>query len=755
MKTIEVFPNSVSVSEDGNSNRTVIPKRAFRWEPHGNGFRVFDKESNSSVNLELGDFEGPTGLITTEQSGINLLDTLVGGFKLGGTSDLDPTAVSSIIDERLDNDIARKSEIPTGQINESLVFSELNESEPDNVSNNKAILRDQNNKLKLKDIVNIFDDVNFTKRPPEENAVGFAGSSNQVEYTEDLIFNGVSGRVLEVTTTATGNVYRAALRVKKTENPEAFESPMFTVAFLFKPSVGGEYRFVSNNGSTDIRYTFQSGEVKLMQFTFNIGTNSEVLVPIRRNDGNGQIGNKVWVSPYVVYKGAKRELLDFSSLSPVDVRDLYLKSEYPKQFSGVENMYKDHMLLQPIENDWVSDNGSTLSYSTNVFDGQEKHINISTTDTNNQFKFRFNFRARQGYVVKTGEVLNCAFEFISSTNSRWRIDYLGGQNFIDFVANEKKLVEIQSEAFTNDTNDTDNIFVSFVQITGGSQIVDITNFLFYKGGKLLYNLTPTNNRFKNWSKTKYTGKKVVFVGDSMSTNRIWTQELVDRTGMYYSLIENSAGLNSFKPTARGGTTVLPIQIGANIGNNSIYERSQDVFNYEPDIIFVWGGINDKGLLVNQETGWSENGGVIPIGEATDTPLKSLQPISETDHNNQNYPVGLTFAATYMGLLENLIDNNPQSRFVILGMYPHWARNQTTLEPSILDFDRLEFLNKMNSVLSDISKKYSTKFIELFNNSGFSSYQYASEVFLSVDGTHLVSTGEYRLVDVISENLGLN
>ena len=171
MKTIEVFPNSVSVSEDGNRNKTVIPKRAFRWEPHGNGFRVFDKESNSSVNLELGDFEGPTGVITTEQSGIDLLDTLVGGFKLGGDGvPLTKTAVESLgfVDQTQTEQIAATAAAnavltPEKQqevVDSILVSDELSNSIENNVlevSKLKADLVEGKNKFNKNDIDVVLD----------------------------------------------------------------------------------------------------------------------------------------------------------------------------------------------------------------------------------------------------------------------------------------------------------------------------------------------------------------------------------------------------------------------------------------------------------------------------------------------------------------------------------------------------------------------------------------------------------------------
>jgi hypothetical protein len=597
---------------------------------------------------------------------------------------------------------------------------------------------------------NLFTDYDLTRRPYSSYLLSYAGSTSTLSYATSLQFQGIFGNIFAITSDSTAAGYRGFMKITKVLFPSAFLSTRLTVGFFFKAETAGQYRFIAALGAPDVYITLAAGQVTYIQRTFDINTTTTTTVDyaiVRRNTADDVIGSNCYISAPVVYAGEARSLRDYSSLYPDNIRDLYLASTYPKQFTSAENLFKDHLLMQPVADHFVSADSAIVVYDdTVIFPNIPRTIKTTWANTTLVEKNRIYFRYSDGLsAVKAEQKVNIAVLMMCSVDCSFRMDYQSTQYTLEFEANVPQLVELQGVPYAVDTTLVDYLTFPLHLRTAIAGSMWMSPPHFYVGEKQTYTLHQ-RNKWTQWGRTKYQEKKVAFLGDSMSVNTIWQPWLQSRYGWYHNNTETTAGTDGHKPTAVGGSMVIPVQINANIGNNSIYERARDLHYYSPEIIFIFGGLNDKGFFTPSS--------IIPIGNATETPLKTLDPISSADYTALNFPAGLSFAATYRGMVENIIDDNPSAKMYLMTLYPCQARSSETGLPLNIEAGHLAAIEAMNTVIRDIGKIYGIRVIDLFYDAGLSVYQFKDNLFVSSDGTHLLDAGQVRMAVCIAETLGL-
>lgn len=200
--------------------------------------------------------------------------------------------------------------------------------------------------------------------------------------------------------------------------------------------------------------------------------------------------------------------------------------------------------------------------------------------------------------------------------------------------------------------------------------------------------------------TFFKGKKVVTIGNSITASCGWQPFLVQSLGVIWSRAETCSGVNNYAPMAIGGTIVRPTS------KNSIFYRSFDANQYNPDIIIVYGAQND-----NEINMW---------GNITDTPYTE-RCVNDT----------VTLASAYMGMIACLKRDNPNAKIYLLtlmrvkavvGMNPVKQYAERYKSPrfetfqDILNWEKTARYPKVELVRA-IGKKYNLPVIDLYEQTG--------------------------------------
>lgn len=303
---------------------------------------------------------------------------------------------------------------------------------------------------------------------------------------------------------------------------------------------------------------------------------------------------------------------------------------------------------------------------------------------------------------------------------------------------------------------------------------------------------------------KWKGKKLVTIGDSITYQKRWQERLCDLTGMIWdedetrlgvgnveidgttyedlgNFVRSDAGItdtgntfvNSYGATvsiytdgskfyrkamrmAEGGETVMPM------AQQSIYSRCGDSKYYEPDVIIVHAGANDRGYC-----NWLPT--ILPNQELTDiTGLANFE--SDDPNSTTNYEIYTTearlndigdyvaegdtqgtrkydsnFRACYRGMMKKIVDANPEA--IIICIQPHQTILYTDTTPNRVN----EFVtDELNRVIADVADEFGCQLINMKKLFGW----YNASQWFTSDGVwiHPNTAGGLKMADYIASNL---
>ncbi|WP_375260225.1 SGNH/GDSL hydrolase family protein, partial [Citreimonas sp.] len=454
---------------------------------------------------------------------------------------------------------------------------------------------------------NLFDDLDFAKRGMSEYLIEYAGSTPTRSLDTGKVFEGVFGPSLCLTGVATTSTWMGAVRVTKYAIPAAFEAGDTVFAFFAKSSKAASFNIHG------VSYSFAAGETKLIQIQKTITTATNYAFEIRQNPGTFAEGDKLWISPLIIYRGAVRTLRDMRGITPDEVRDKFMASAYKKQVGRPKNMFNDPLLVRRSEGDNgytnVNANGSAVSVydDTSVFPNIRRSVKTTVSDVSTGYeKARVYFHTFNGYVVKAGETMQIAFQIKCDVDMSLRIDIGATQHNLKFKAGEIRLMEFEAPH----ASDSGTSAYSVPFSTNDLGTFWVSPFIYYISKTRAPWLLNTVNHWEIQGDTRYNNKRVGFLGDSMSVNKPWQPPLINK----YGFIDVGLRLDGYRDIALGGSTLLPIENQGTSGAGalqSIYKRAEDVKHYAPDYLFIFGGINDKGTIQPYP------GGKIPIGTVDD------------------------------------------------------------------------------------------------------------------------------------------
>lgn len=187
----------------------------------------------------------------------------------------------------------------------------------------------------------------------------------------------------------------------------------------------------------------------------------------------------------------------------------------------------------------------------------------------------------------------------------------------------------------------------------------------------------------------YRGQKMVTLGDSITQMTEWQQTLANYLGVTWSSQETIAGVGGNPRMGIGGSRIVPLIQSGQTGKNateSIYYRADYVHEYHPDLILLMGGQND---------GFSAPYNIL------DAPYTGPEVTTSPP----------SFAASYKGTIEKLINNNPRAKIVCLS-------NMYTNTVALNSATRAQYEDKFTA-MRDMAGLYGLQFIDLLHNTGIS------------------------------------
>lgn len=311
------------------------------------------------------------------------------------------------------------------------------------------------------------------------------------------------------------------------------------------------------------------------------------------------------------------------------------------------------------------------------------------------------------------------------------------------------------------------------------------------GTEYLYWDTPLTVRYpflQDRYAYKYKGKKLVTLGDSITYQKSWQPRLVELTGMVWSEDETRGGVGYVEidpdtnadlgnyvavdaaivdsgttfvdnygatiaiyekgalryrrafSAAEGGDTVMP-RPGV---TRSIYSRCGDIQYYQPDVIIIHGGANDRAQCISLPT-------VKPNGRLSDitgiTNLESDDPdlisnfeihTAEANYTNVgNYTAegdttgrikySGTFRAAYRGMVKKVIDGNPAA-IIFLIQPPRTFLYPETYQNKVSEYEA----DAMNRVIADVGDEFGCQVIDTSKIFG----TYNASQWFTADGQYI-------------------
>ena len=234
-------------------------------------------------------------------------------------------------------------------------------------------------------------------------------------------------------------------------------------------------------------------------------------------------------------------------------------------------------------------------------------------------------------------------------------------------------------------------------------------------------LATSIKQLSKQARSLYYGKKASFLGNSITYQRTWIPDLCNVLGLNFNSDEITAGLNGYSPTAVGGSTIVPF----GSSGNSIHTRAKDLVNYSPDVVFIFGGQNDRPAL----TGSAVNGETSTLGTLSDTPYTGVETSVLADVPS--------FYASLKGIIEGIISDLPNAQIILITP----MQNGETASSTAL-YDRQ--LAKVNAVI-EIGQFYGILVVDLFSKSAINHLNYTTYY---KDGIHPNYKGGARITQTI-------
>ncbi len=276
----------------------------------------------------------------------------------------------------------------------------------------------------------------------------------------------------------------------------------------------------------------------------------------------------------------------------------------------------------------------------------------------------------------------------------------------------------------------------------------------------------------------YAGRKLVTIGDSFTTNSgnrgtMWQEMLSSWLGARWSYDETYEGVNGFKPMGVGGSWVMPNDIDA------MSLRCADVKRYNPNVIIVYGGQNDKidkyplgsiddepfipsqiidytgrsdinslhdaiNYMLNNDVKVTDNT-IVHVNASWGKQLYCLKPDSKWDMPESWYhPLdSITFYSAYKGMIEQLCTQNPYATIYCLTLM---QCDESRYDQSLGEWDTLDAQRRTKcQAIREIAAYYGVELIDLWNKSGVTPYNAAS---LYYDWLHPNQYGYRRMAECI-------
>lgn len=279
----------------------------------------------------------------------------------------------------------------------------------------------------------------------------------------------------------------------------------------------------------------------------------------------------------------------------------------------------------------------------------------------------------------------------------------------------------------------------------------------------VYVNNPNRIAYKAYFSQKMGGKKLVTIGDSLTAQCGWQFKLSRASGMVWSFpecyfglgyvnlndgtytLENKSSDPNYRrayPSAVGGTGIKPTVA------DSIFMRSFDVKYYQPDIIFIYAGENDR---VNT---W------VTPGNTGTTPDEIVA--NEIPYKTNAIDDSICAIAAYKGMIENLMENCPGAIIYIVSSMRVYCEIGKEVG-GVIRFQDLEDVKNWENTarfprveyMRAIAKYYNLPLIDLWSKSGINDYnasQWYGATAYDATQVHPAKNGYLRMADVMLQCL---
>jgi len=234
---------------------------------------------------------------------------------------------------------------------------------------------------------------------------------------------------------------------------------------------------------------------------------------------------------------------------------------------------------------------------------------------------------------------------------------------------------------------------------------------------LIYPLQTREQDNDHSYQNRLKSRKMLTIGDSLTASCEWQGYLTNWFGLVWSQEETQIGLDGHAPMAIGGTRVKPAE------EKSIFMRSFDAHYYNPDIILIYGGQNDRDPGLKSE----KNHFVHP-----DEIVGWEKPYKRRIINDT-----ISFISAYKGMVEMLMETCPKARIYLItqmrvradvGMVgkgsPYGNKYNGVVRFSsfeeVLNWEKLDRFPKVEYIRA-IGRFYGLPVIDLWDNSGITDY----------------------------------
>lgn len=227
------------------------------------------------------------------------------------------------------------------------------------------------------------------------------------------------------------------------------------------------------------------------------------------------------------------------------------------------------------------------------------------------------------------------------------------------------------------------------------------------------------------------------LGDSTSAMVMWQERLAQIKGWNFDRSLALTGKNGGYAVALGGSWLEPVIANTNspqgAGHNQ-YIRSQSIKDYGIDVLFILSSYNG----VQAGKNWSAINSALSTSQnapadhgINDAPYTGGE-VNLLTNPTAVYP---SFGASYYGMLERLMTENPTTRIVLLTLYLFKQANKAEV--------RLK-----NAVIRKAAETYNLQLIDLEKISGINDITSLTLCFDN-GGVHINQQGGDRLAQVIS------